>query len=165
MQCFTIWIAIQFLHACCLSLYLQFQSPGRRSHRGGSTSRTKGSAAMSPGQRQTKQVNSTHPGELTHGVYTWKAVARKMLEVSAQDEHNSPSPPTLVPMDQFQIHELTRDICWDGTLPSPVRDCPWPDDDSHAKEEPSELPSPMRDYPWPDDDSHAKEEPLRYLVL
>ena len=42
-----------------------------------------------------------------------------------------------------------------------MRECPWLDDDSHAKEEPSELPSPMRDYPWPDDDSHAKEEPSK----
>jgi len=40
--------------------------------------------------------------------------------------------------DQFKLHELTGDIYWDGTLPSPVRDCPWPDDDSDAKEEPSE---------------------------
>jgi hypothetical protein len=64
-----------------------------------------------------------------------------------------------VPWDQFKLHELTRDICRDGTLPSPVRDCPRPDDDSHAKEEPSELPSPMRDCPRPDDDSQAKEEP------
>ena len=38
MQCFTVWIAMQFVHACCLSLYLQFQCPGRRSHRGGSAS-------------------------------------------------------------------------------------------------------------------------------
>ena len=44
-------------------------------------------------------------------------------------------------------------------LPSPMRDCPWPDGDRHAKEEPSELPSPMRDCPRLDDDSHAKEEP------
>ena len=40
-----------------------------------------------------------------------------------------------------------------------MRDCPWPDDDSHAKEEPSELPSPVRDCPRPDDDSHTEEEP------
>jgi hypothetical protein len=43
-------------------------------------------------------------------------------------------------------------------LPSPVRDCPWPDDDIHAEEEPSELPSPVRDYPRPDDDIHVEEE-------
>jgi hypothetical protein len=47
-------IAMQFVHTCCSSLYLQFQSPDRISHRGGSASRTKGSAAMSPGQRQSK---------------------------------------------------------------------------------------------------------------
>jgi len=135
MQCFTIWIAMQFVHACCLSLYLQLQSLGRRSHRGGSTNRTKGSTAMSPGWRQSKRVNSTWLGDLTHGVCTQKAAASKRLEVSAQDEHNSPSPPTLIPRDQFQIHELTGDICWDGALPSPVRDWSHPDDDSHAKEE------------------------------
>ena len=61
--------------------------------------------------------------------------------------------------DQFKLHELTGDICRDVILPSPVRDCPWLDDDSHAEEEPFELPSPMRDYPRPDDDSHVKEEP------
>ena len=88
---------------------------------------------------------------------------------------------TPIPRDQFKLHQLTGDICRDGTLPSPVRDCPHLDDDSHAEEEPSELPSPVRDYlqrdddslaeeepselpssmrdcPWPDDDSHAKEE-------
>ena len=42
-----------------------------------------------------------------------------------------------------------------------MRDYPWPDDDSHAKEEPFELPSPVRDCPWPDDDSHAEEEPSK----
>ena len=81
---------------------------------------------------------STRPEDLNHAVCTRKAAASKRLEVSTQDEHNSPSPPIPIPMDQFQIHELTRDICWDGTLPSPVRDWSWPDDDIHAKEEPSE---------------------------
>ena len=81
------------------------------------------------------------------------------MEVSAVGEHNSPSPRTPVPRDQFKLHELTGDICRDGTLPSLVRDYPWPDDDSHAKEEPSELPNPMADYPRPYDDSHAKEGP------
>jgi hypothetical protein len=75
---------------------------------------------------------------LTHGFCTQKAAASKRIEVSAQDEHNSPSPPTPVPRDQFQIHELTGEICQDGALPSPVRDWSWLDDDSHAKEEPSE---------------------------
>ena len=95
-------------------------------------------------------MNSTRLGEFTHGVYTHKATASKRLGVSIL---------TPVPRDQFQIHELTRDIYRYDTLPSPVRDWSWLDDDSHAKEEPSELPSPMRDYPWLDDDSHAKEEP------
>jgi hypothetical protein len=81
------------------------------------------------------------------------------VEVSAVGERNSPSPRTAVPRDQFKLHELTGDICRDGSLPSPMRECSRPDDDSHAKEEPSKLPSPMRDYPWPDDDSHAEEEP------
>jgi hypothetical protein len=81
------------------------------------------------------------------------------VEVLAVGQHNSPSPWTPVCRDQFKLHELTGDIYRDGTLPSPVRDCPRPDDDSHAEEEPSELAGPVRDYPWPDDDSHAEEEP------
>ena len=93
-----------------------------------------------------------------HGVHTWRAAAGKRVEVLAVGEHNSPSPWTPVHRDQFKLHELNGDICRDGTLPSPVRDCPQPDDDSHAEEEPSELPSIVRDYPRLDDDSHAKEE-------
>ena len=80
------------------------------------------------------------------------------MEVSAVGEHNSPSPWTPIPRDQFKLHELTGDICQDGALP-PSRECPQPDDDSHDKEEPSKLPSPMRDCTRLDDDSHAKEEP------
>jgi hypothetical protein len=143
----------------CLSLYLQFQCLGRRSHRGGSASRTKGSATMSLGRRHSKQFNSIGPGEFTLGVRTQRATTGKRVEVSIVGEHNSPSPWTPIPRDQFKLHELTRDICQDNTLPSPVRDYPRLDDDSHAEEEPSELPSPMRDRPRPDDDSHAKEEP------
>ena len=152
---------MEFVHACCLNLYLQFQCLGQRSHRGGSASRTKGSAAMSPRWRHSKRLNSTWPGEFAHGVRTRRATAGKMVEVSAVGEHNSPSPWTPIHRDQFKLHELTRDICRDGTLPSPVRDCPWPDDDSHAEEELFKLPSPMRDCPWLDDDSHAKEEPSK----
>ena len=85
----------------------------------------------------------------------------KGLEVLAVGEHNSPSPRTPVPRDQFKLHELIGDICRDGFLPSPLRECPRPNDDSHAEEEPSKLPSPMRDYPRPDDDSHAEEEPSK----
>ena len=48
--------------------------------------------------------------------------------------------------DQFKLHELTGDIYRDGTLPSPVRDYPWPDDDSHAKEEPSKQ-TPVSPHP------------------
>ena len=81
------------------------------------------------------------------------------MKVLAVGEHNSSSPQTPVPRDQFKLHELTRDISRDDSLPSPVRECPQPNDDSHVKEEPSELPSPMRDCPRPDDDSHAEEEP------
>ena len=83
----------------------------------------------------------------------------KGLEVLAVGEHNSPSPRTPICRDQFKLHELTGDICQDGSLPSPVREYPRLDDDSHAEEEPSELPSPVRDCPWPDDDSHSEEEP------
>ena len=82
-----------------------------------------------------------------------------MMELSAVGEHNSPSPWTPIPRDQFKLYELTRDICWDSSLPSPVREFLWPDDDSHAKVEPSELSSPVRECPQPDSDSHAKEEP------
>ena len=48
------WIAMQFVHASYLNLFLQFQCPVRRSHRGGSASRTKGSADISPRGRQSK---------------------------------------------------------------------------------------------------------------
>ena len=137
MQCFTIWIAMQFVHACCLSLYLQFQCLGRRSHRGGSASRTKGSAAMNPRRRHSKRVNSTWPREFAHGVCTRRDAAGKRVEVSAVGEHNSQSPRTPKPRDQFKVHELTGDICRDITLPSHVRDYPRPDDDSHAEEKPS----------------------------
>ena len=67
MQCFAVWIAMQFVHASCLNLFIQFQRPVRRSRRGGSTSRTKGSADISPRGRQFKRVKSTRSGELTHG--------------------------------------------------------------------------------------------------
>ena len=67
MQCFAVWIAMQFVHANCLNLFLQFQRPVRRSCREGSTSRTKGSADISPRGRQSKRVKSTRHGELTHG--------------------------------------------------------------------------------------------------
>jgi hypothetical protein len=155
-------------------------------HRGGSTSRTKGRAAMSPRQRHSKRVNSTWPGEFALEVCTRRATTGKRVEISVVGEHNSPSPWTPIPRDQFKLHELTGDIWWDSTLPSlvrdyprpdddsnaeeepsklpsPARDCPRPNDDSHAKKEPSELPSPMRDYPQPDDDSHAKRSPLSKL--
>ena len=99
---------------------------------------TKGSTAMSPRRRPSKRVRST-PSELaTHGLCTWMSSVGNRVEVAAVGEHNSPSPPTPIPRHQFQIHELTRDICWDSALPSLVRDCPWPDDDSHAEEEPFE---------------------------
>jgi hypothetical protein len=137
MQCFTIWI-MQFVDACCLSLYLQFQCLGRRSHREGSASRTKGSTAMSLRQRYSKRVNSAWLGEFAHVVCTQRAATSRRVEVSIVGEHNSPSLETPEPRDQFKVYELTRDICRDITLPSPMRDCPWPDDDSHAKEEPYE---------------------------
>ena len=79
---------------------------------------------MSLGQRHSKRVNSTRPREFAHGVRTQRAAAGKRVKVSAVGEHNSPSPQTHVPRDQFKLHELTRDICQDVTLPSPVRDCP-----------------------------------------
>jgi hypothetical protein len=60
------------------------------------------------------------------------------VEVAAIGEHNSPSRPTPGPRDQFQGHHLTRDIGWDGTLPSPKRDSSRPDDDSLVEEEPSQ---------------------------
>ena len=102
---------------------------------------------MSPGQRHSKRVNSTRPGEFTHGVCTRRAAISKRVEVSAVGEHNSPSPHTPISRDQFKLYQLTEDICRDGSLPSPVRECPCLDDDSHAEEDPSELPSPVRDCP------------------
>ena len=59
MQCFAVWIAMQFVHASCLNLFLQFQRPVQRSRRGGSASRTKGSADISPRGRLSKRVKST----------------------------------------------------------------------------------------------------------
>ena len=145
MQCFAIWIAMQFVHACYLSLYLQFQCTGRRSHRGGFVSRTKGSVAMSPRRRHSKWLNSTRLGEFAHGVRTRRAIAGKRVEVSAVGEYNCPSPRTPIPRDQFKLHELTGDICRDGALP-PSRECPQPDDDSHDKEEPSKQ-TPFSTHP------------------
>ena len=141
MQCFIVWIAMEFVHACCLSLYLQFQRPGRRSHRGGSASRTKGSTAMSPRQRLSKRVRSTPLEEAAHGFGTRRSSTGKRVEVAAVGEHNSPSRSTPRPRDQFQVHQLTGDIGQDGTLPSPKRDSSWPDDDSPAEEEPSQQTS------------------------
>ena len=135
MQCFSVWIAMEFVHACCLSLYLQFL--GQRRHRGGSASRTKGSTAMSLERRPSKQVRSTPPEEDAHGFCTRRSSAGKRVEVAAVGEHNSPSRPILGPKDQFQVHQLTRDIGRDGTLPSPGRDSSRLDDDSPAEEEPS----------------------------
>ena len=114
---------------------------------------------MSPGRRHSKKVNSTRSREFAHGVCTWRAAADKRVEVSAVGEHNSLSRWIPIPRDQFKLHELTGDICRDDNLPSPVKDCPQPHDDSHAEEEPSELPSPVRDWSQPDDDSHVEEEP------
>ena len=50
MQCFTVLIAMEFVHACCLNLYLQFQCPGQRRHTGRSARR-----------RSSKRVRSTAP--------------------------------------------------------------------------------------------------------
>jgi hypothetical protein len=115
---------MQFVHACCLSLYLQFQYSSRKSHRGGSVSRRKGSTAMSLERRHSKRLNSTRLGEFALGVRTCRATAGKRVEVSVVGEHNSPSPWTPVPRDQFKLHELTGDICRDDSLPSPMRDYP-----------------------------------------
>jgi hypothetical protein len=91
-----------------VSLILVYRS---KDHRGGSTSRTKGSAAMSPERRHSKHLNSTRPREFAHGVRTQRATTGKRVEVSVVGEHNSPSPQTPVHRDQFKLHELTRDIC------------------------------------------------------
>ena len=149
MQCFTVWI-MQFVHACCLSLYLQFQCLGRKNHREGSASRTKGSAAMSPGWRLSKRVRSTPLEAATHGFYTRRSSAGKRVEVAVVGEHNSPSRPTPGPRDQFQVHQLTGDICWDGTQPSPERDSSRPDDDNPTEEESSQQ-TPVSLHPQNDE--------------
>jgi hypothetical protein len=146
MQCFTVWISMEFVQACRLSLYLQFQCLGRRSHRGGSASRTKGSATMSPRRRLSKRVRSTPLEEGAHGFCTRRSSTGKRMEVAAVGEHNSPSRPTPGPRDQFQVHQLTEDIGRDSTLPSPERDSSWPDDDSPTEEEPSQQ-TPVSPYP------------------
>ena len=93
---------------------------------------------MSPRQRLSKRVRSTPLEEAAHGFCTRRSSAGKRVEVAVVGEHNSPSRPTLVPRDQFQVHQLTGDIGRDGTLPIPKRDSSWPDDDSPAEEEPSQ---------------------------
>ena len=120
---------------------------------------------MSSGQRPSKRVRSTPLEQVAREVCTRRSATGKRVEVTAVGEHNSPSRLTPIPRDQFQVHELTGDICWDGSLPSPTREYPWPDDDSHAEEEPSELPSPMRDKPRPDDDNHAEEDPSEQTLV
>ena len=92
---------------------------------------------MSPGRRLSKRVRSTPPEESTHGFCTRRSSVGKRVEVGVVGEHNSPSKLTPQPRDQFQVHQLTGDIGWDDTLPSPKRDSSWPDDDSPAEEEPS----------------------------
>jgi hypothetical protein len=82
---------MEFLHACCLSLYLQFQCLDRRSHRGDSANKTKGNTAMSLERRLSKRVRSTPPKEDAHGFYTRRSSAGKRVEVAAVGEHNSPS--------------------------------------------------------------------------
>ena len=149
MQYFTLWISVEFVHACCLSLYLQFLFLGRRSHRGGSASRTKGSATMCPRQRLSNRVRST-PEEATHGFCTRRSSAGKTVEVAAVGEHNSPSRPTPGPMHQFQLYQLTGDIGRDGTLHSPERDSSWPNDDSPTEEEPSQQ-TPISLHPQNDE--------------
>ena len=104
---------------------------------------------MSPGRRLSKRVRSTPPEEAAHGFCTRRSSAGKRVEVATVGEHNSPSRPILGPRDQFQVHQLTRDIGWDGTLPSPERDSSRPEDDSPAEEEPSQQtpssPNPQND--------------------
>jgi hypothetical protein len=129
---------MEFVHACCLSLYLQFQCLGGRIHRGGSANRTKGSTAMSPGWRPSKRLRSTPLEQATHEVCSWRSTTGKRVEVAAVGEHNSPSRPTPRPRDQFQVHELTGDIGHDGTLPNLERDSSWTDDYSPTEEEPSQ---------------------------
>ena len=83
-------------------------------------------------------MRSTPPEEAAHGFCTQRSSASKRVEVAAVGEHNSPSRPTPGPRDRFQVHQLTRDIGQDGTLPSPEIDSTWPNDDSPTKEEPSQ---------------------------
>jgi hypothetical protein len=89
MQCFTIWIAIQFLHDSCLSLFHQFQYLGLRSYRGGSASRTKGTTDMSTARKPGKRVHATRqlsePGVLTR---SGKNKHRRQ-DGPAGGEHNS----------------------------------------------------------------------------
>ena len=68
------------------------------------------------------------------------------MEALVVGEHNFPSPRTPKPRDQLKVHELIGDICQDVTLPSPVGECPWPYDDTHAEEEHYEQ-TPISPYP------------------
>ena len=105
---------------------------------------------MSPERRPSKRVRSTPPEDASQGFYTQRSSASKRVEVAAVGEHNSPSRLTLGPRDQFQVHQLTGDIGPDGTLPSLERDSSRPDDDSPAKEEPSQQ-TPVSPYPQNDE--------------
>jgi hypothetical protein len=64
-QFFAVWIAMQFLHACRLSLFLQFQAVGWTRSREVPKSRAKGSTNMGGGW-QSKRVKPTSPAKLQH---------------------------------------------------------------------------------------------------
>ena len=65
-QFFVVWIAMQFLHACRLSLFLQFQAMGWTSHREVPASRAKGNTDMGPRGWQSKRVKPTSLAKLQH---------------------------------------------------------------------------------------------------
>jgi hypothetical protein len=88
---------------------------------------------MNPRRRPSKRVRSTPPEQAAHGVCTRRFAAGKRVEVAVVGEHNSPSRPTSRPRDHFQVHELTRDIGWDGTLPILERDSSRLDDYSPSE--------------------------------
>ena len=65
-QFFVVWIAMQFLHAYHLSLFVQFQVVGWTSRREVPASRAKGSIDMGSGGWQSKRVKPTSLAELQH---------------------------------------------------------------------------------------------------
>ena len=108
-QFFAVWIAMRFLHACRLSLFLQFQALGWTSHREVPASRAKGSTDMGPGEWQSKRVKPRSPAELQNLVVSTRSKSQHtqgeqspMRDWSREDDlsHAEETPPPHQQNDQ-----------------------------------------------------------------